>query len=114
MNQRFGLALNRLDHIGMAMPGGNHGNPGSEIEKDIPIDVLDQHSAAVLRNHRIITHVGGRDEAMIQLDNLAGLGTRQWRLNLRQTVCHKCHKKECSFPAAGINAGAAMDELEEY
>jgi len=36
MDESFCLFLDRTNDIGMAMPGGDYGNAGGEIQKEVP------------------------------------------------------------------------------
>ena len=46
--QLLGLVLDRRDDLGMAVPGGGHGDAGGEVEEQVAVHVLDDAAAAAL------------------------------------------------------------------
>ncbi len=70
MQQLAGLLLDCLDHLGMTMARGVHGNAGGEVQELIAIDVGDAEAAAGLRDQRIAAGVAGRQQPIVVGDNL--------------------------------------------
>ena len=58
----------------MAMPGGNDGDSGREIEKGISVHILHHGAAARLCDQRVIARVGRRDHIVVALDDLLRFG----------------------------------------
>ena len=77
VDQLGGLFLNSLNHLGMAMSGGRDGDSGIEIEETIPIDILNDGSAAASNHQRIGTGIGGRQNGAVPSDD--GPGVRPWK-----------------------------------
>ena len=46
MDQPGGLALNGLDHLGVAMAGSDDGNAGAAVQKTVAVDVFDDGTLA--------------------------------------------------------------------
>ena len=74
MDQTSGLVLNGLNDLGVAMPGGDHGDPGGKVQKAVSVGVFDDGAFAALGNKRIGARVGRRDNLLIPLDYGFGLG----------------------------------------
>ena len=51
MDQPGGLFLDRFDHLRMAMAGGDHGDPGGEVQEPVAVGILD-HGAFAPRRHQ--------------------------------------------------------------
>jgi hypothetical protein len=84
MNQASGLFLNGFNHLGVAMPRRDHGDPGCEIEKAVPIGVLDDGALASFCDQGIVAGVGRRDNLLIPLNNCLCLGAGERSEDVRE------------------------------
>ena len=57
VDQFGGLPLNRGDHVGMAMSGGNHGDAGGEIDERIAVHVFDERAAPAGGDERVAARI---------------------------------------------------------
>ena len=86
MDEFGGLLLNGGDDFRMAVAGGDDGDAGGKVEELIAVDIFDAQATPALRDHGIGARVAGRDEAVVGLDDAAGLGTGERRLQLRAVL----------------------------
>src|SRR5688572_3245055 len=66
----------------MAVTRRIHGNAGSEVQKQVAVDVLDDGAAAALDDQRIGTRVRRRHELVIACQEFLGLRPGKVGLNL--------------------------------
>jgi hypothetical protein len=68
------LILDGLYHLGMGMPGREHGNAAREIDIPLAVNIPDFGTQAVVDDKGIISHVRLGDDLLIALDDLPRLG----------------------------------------
>ena len=95
VDQGFGLLLDHAHDIGMAMPGGDHGNSGGKIQKEVAINVLDDCALSALGHQRIVASVGRRNVLFVERQNLLGFGPGKRRRNVRQLGFHRVSPLRC-------------------
>jgi hypothetical protein len=52
----------------MAMPGGDYGDAGGEIEESVAVNVFHGGAAADFGDEGIVASIRGRDHVMVALD----------------------------------------------
>ncbi len=72
MDELFGLILDGLDHFGMAVAGGDDGNPGCKIQEAVAVHIPDFGAFAVIHDKRDPTRIGWRNDSRIALDQRLG------------------------------------------
>src|SRR4051812_39448227 len=77
MNEFRSLVLNCSDDFGMAVARCYNGNSSGEIQKKIAVNILDHRTAAPCCHQGITTRVGRRHNFMVEIENPAGIGSRQ-------------------------------------
>ena len=75
MDQFRGLRSDGADDLRVAVPGGDHGDPGAEVQEPIAVHVLDQRAPASLGDERIAAGIGRRDIEVILFDDPLCQGT---------------------------------------
>ena len=76
------LLLDGRHDLGMRMAGGGYRDPGGEIEKEVAIDILDDHSLALLDNQRINPPVRRSAVFFVALNDFSRLRARRLDLNV--------------------------------
>ena len=84
MNQAGGLVLNGFDDLGVAMPGGDDGNPGGKVQKAVPVRIFYDCSGGCFGHQRIGTRIGRRDNLLIPLDDSSRSGSGEGSQDARQ------------------------------
>ena len=74
VNQGCGLALDGAHHVRMAVPGGNDGDAGVEVEEGVAVHVFDEHPLSTPHHQGIISQIRRRHELVIQRQELFRLG----------------------------------------
>ena len=81
--QLGGLLLDRGHDLGVRVAGRVDRDAGGEVEEEVAVDVLDGQALAADRDDRVGARQAGRGPGLVELDVLAGLGTRQLRDDVR-------------------------------
>ena len=66
------------------MPGRNHGDPRREVEKVIPIGILNHGALASFGDQQIGAGIERRDNLLIPLNNCLGLGAGERSEDVRE------------------------------
>src|SRR5260221_14514774 len=77
MDQLRGLLPDCSNDLGMGVAGGVDRNPGSEVEEQVPVNVLDRQAVATNRNDRIGAWQAGRGPGLVERNVGASLRTGQ-------------------------------------
>jgi hypothetical protein len=73
-----GLALDRIDYTGMAMPRGDDGDSRGEIQKPVAVDVLDDCALATAGYKRVAASVGGRHDPAVTFNDRSRARARKF------------------------------------
>src|SRR5579871_373175 len=84
VHQVGSLALNGIDHSGVTMTRGNHGDAGIEIEKTVAVHIFHDGALAALGDQRVGACVRRRNDLAVALDNPPRTRPRQSARNDRQ------------------------------
>ncbi len=95
-----GLGLDGGDDLGMAVAGGADGDAGGEVEEAIAIDVFDDAAEGALDDEGVLAGVRGGTEAFIAIDELAGAGAGEGRVD-RGSGTEEVFLVNAEFPARG-------------
>ena len=90
VNQFRGLLLDGGDYLRMAMPCRNHGDPGSEVQELVSVDIFDAQSTAALGHHGIGAGIAGGHVALVARDDRAGFRARHRTKEFRTVLSNKC------------------------
>jgi hypothetical protein len=95
----------------MAMAGGTDCDAGIEIEKPVPVDILDNGALSASRYQRITARIRGRENGAIAFNDRTGARTRQLGGNLRKIRTKQFRALHMNSPAVseveGLPQGAA-------
>jgi hypothetical protein len=72
VQEAIGLALDRRHHLGVAVAGGGHRDPGREVEVAVAVGVLHHRPLRPLHDQGVVLRVVLRDHAQVALDDRAG------------------------------------------
>ncbi len=84
VDQAAGLALDRRDHVGVAVARGCHSNSGIEVEKAVAVDVFYHGAAAAFDDQRIAPGIRRGQHLRVPFDNRPRPRTGQGRDELRK------------------------------
>jgi hypothetical protein len=77
VDQGLGLLLDHAHHIGVAMPGGDHGNSRGKIQEEIAINVFNDCAPSALGHQRIVAGIGRRNDIAYRAPESSGLRARE-------------------------------------
>src|SRR4029450_7129904 len=76
VDEALGLPLDRLDDVGMRVPGRAHCDPRRPVDEAIAVHVPDLGALAPVHDEGVVARIGGRDHGGIALEDRARNGTR--------------------------------------
>src|SRR5687768_17451025 len=82
MQKSTRLLFDRFDYVGMRVTSAGYGNAGHKIQKEIAINILDDHSPSLFDDQRVDPTVRGRAVTMIPFNDLFGSGARRFDFNV--------------------------------